>query len=402
MRDEIQLRDQAAKAEIIERTDANGHPHRLGWIMLPSFYADMEHAGTKGARSTTQDVLALLNRLKQENIEGLVIDLRRNGGGSLDEAINLTGLFVKKGPVVQAKDANGTIKVLKSKDSDIAYGGPLVVVTNRLSASASEIFAAALQDCQRAVIVGDASTFGKGTVQTMVQIGRVIPFLGGDANDAGALKLTIQKFYRIAGGSTQLRGVISDIKLPSLFDHTDLGESALKGPMTYDEVDPASFEKVTDHPLFLAELKKRSAERVAASEEFHFIVEDLDKTKRKLAENKISLNETERRDELLKDKQEKDTRNAERAKEKLPAEKRYEVTLDNLSNPELQLAKTDKEKAAGKPAKKTVKTEESADADEEDSEAKTADVDPIRVEALNIVADLVSLSQPQQTASVTK
>src|SRR5205814_1389380 len=162
-----------------------------------------------------RDVLALLNRLKQENISGLVIDLRRNGGGSLEEAVNLTGLFIKKGPVVQAKDANGNIHVSKDRDSTIAYDGPLIVLTNRLSASASEIFAAALQDYGRAVIVGDEHTFGKGTVQTMLEIGRFIPFLGTDSNEAGALKLTIQKFYRVAGGSTQFHGVSSDIRLPS-------------------------------------------------------------------------------------------------------------------------------------------------------------------------------------------
>ena len=183
----------------------NGTVQRLGWITLPSFYADMEHSGAANAKSTTKDVLALLNRLKQEGISGLVMDLRRNGGGSLEEAVNLTGLFIKKGPVVQAKDSNGSPHVSRDRDSTIAYDGPLVVLTNRLSASASEIFAAALQDYNRAVVVGDSSTFGKGTVQTMLEIGRIMPFLGGGNSEAGALKLTIQKFYRVAGGSTQLR-----------------------------------------------------------------------------------------------------------------------------------------------------------------------------------------------------
>ncbi len=287
VREEVKLKDKAAKGEIIDKDDSEGKQHRYGWITLPSFYADMANAGSKGAKSTTQDVLAILNRLKAENIEGLVIDLRGNGGGSLDEAVNLTGLFIKKGPVVQAKGSNGDIRVSKDSFPTVAYEGPLVVLTNRLSASASEIFAAALQDYGRAVIVGDESTFGKGTVQTMVPIARVIPFLGGDGNDAGALKLTIQKFYRVAGGSTQLRGVISDVKLPSLYDRPGFGEVALKNPMKYDEVDPASFDKVTDHPLFLAELRSRSAERVAASPQFHEITEDLNRIKQKLADNKI-------------------------------------------------------------------------------------------------------------------
>ena len=218
-RDEIKLKEQEAKAEIIERPGADGNPIRLGWIVLPSFYADMEHSGAAGAKSTTKDVLALINRLKQEHIQGLVMDLRRNGGGSLEEAVNLTGLFIKRGPVVQAKDSNGNIHVSKDRDPSVAWDGPLIVCTNRLSASASEIFAAALQDYNRAVIVGDSSTFGKGTVQTMLEIGRIMPFLGSGNNEAGALKLTIQKFYRIAGGSTQHKGVESDVRLPSLFDH---------------------------------------------------------------------------------------------------------------------------------------------------------------------------------------
>jgi hypothetical protein len=151
VRDEIKLKEQEAKAEIIEKASPSGQPLRLGFITLPSFYADMEHLGAKNAKSTTRDVLALLNRLKQENISGLIVDLRRDGGGSLEEAVNLTGLFIKKGPVVQAKDNNGNVHVSRDRDSTIAYNGPLVVLTNRLSASASEIFAAALQDYGRAV-----------------------------------------------------------------------------------------------------------------------------------------------------------------------------------------------------------------------------------------------------------
>ena len=266
-RDEIKLKDQEAKADLIEKTGPDGNPMRVGWIVLPSFYADMEHSGAAGAKSTTKDVLLLINRLKQEGVQGIVMDLRRNGGGSLEESVNLTGLFIKKGPVVQAKDSNGNIHVSKDRDPAIYWDGPLIVCTNRLSASASEIFAAAIQDYNRGVIVGDSSTFGKGTVQTMLEIGRIMPFLGSGNNEAGALKLTIQKFYRIAGGSTQLRGVESDVKLPSLFDHAEWGESALKGPLPYDTVDPVSYEK-WDHPLFKNELRQRSAARVAADPEF--------------------------------------------------------------------------------------------------------------------------------------
>ena len=402
VRDEVQLKDKAAKSEIIDREDAAGKSHRYGWITLPSFYADMANAGSKGARSTTHDVLTLLNRLKQENIEGLVIDLRGNGGGSLDEAVNLTGLFIKKGPVVQAKDSNGGIRISKDTFPTVAYDGPLVVLTNRLSASASEIFAAALQDYGRAVIVGDESTFGKGTVQTMVPIARVIPFLGGDGNDAGALKLTIQKFYRVAGGSTQLRGVLSDVKLPSIFDRPDYGEVALKNPMKYDEVDPAPFDKVTDHPLFLPELRARSAERVAASEDFHFITEDMTRIRQKLADNKISINEHVRREELAADKAREKARLAEQAKQKTPEEKRYEVTLDNVDAPQLQLVTAEKKTAGDKDKKDkaagATPGEDDPDEDALGSKPATA-ADPVGTEALNILGDLIDLSHAPQTAA---
>src|SRR5262245_43596041 len=178
----------------------------------------------KHQKSTTRDVLALLKRLKKENIAGLVIDLRRNGGGSLEEALSLTGLFLKSGPIVQTKDYNGSIRVSANPDPGIAYSGPMVVLTSRKGASASEIFAAALQDYGRAVIVVYKNTFGKGTVQTILPIGRFASLLGSRSDEDGALKLTIQKFYRVAGGSTHLHGVASDVGLPSLSDLPDYGE----------------------------------------------------------------------------------------------------------------------------------------------------------------------------------
>src|SRR6266581_1035370 len=232
VRDEIKLKDQEARADIIIKKDENGEPVKLGWLTLPSFYADMD----KHQKSTTRDVLALLKRLKKEEIAGLVVDLRRNGGGSLEEAIQLTGLFFKSGPVVQTKGANGNVVISSDPDPGIAYSGPLVVLTSRQSASASEIFAGALQDYGRAVIVGDKNTFGKGTVQTILEIGRFTSLLGSRSQEDGALKLTIQKFYRVAGGSTQLHGVASDVVLPSLTDLPEFGEGALKNALPYDEV----------------------------------------------------------------------------------------------------------------------------------------------------------------------
>ena len=413
-RDEIKLKEQEAKAEIIERPGPDGNPIRLGWIVLPSFYADMEHSGAAGAKSTTKDVLALINRLKQEHIQGLVMDLRRDGGGSLEEAVNLTGLFIKRGPVVQAKDSNGNIHVSKDRDPSIAWDGPLIVCTNRLSASASEIFAAALQDYNRALIVGDQNTFGKGTVQTMLEIGRIMPFLGSGNNEAGALKLTIQKFYRIAGGSTQLRGVESDVKLPSPFDHPEIGESALKGPLPYDTVPPVDFDK-WDRPLFKTELKQRSAARIAVDPEFRYITEDLELVKKRLAENKVSLNEKARRDEIEQDKARKDKRTAAREKIKQPEPKVFTLTLDNVAKPQLQLLTYDKpEKKGGAPAgagdKKLASKEPvptvTPDADDDlgdDGEAsnKSEKLDPIKTETLNILNDLIDLARNPKTSTAS-
>src|SRR3982074_545633 len=296
VRDEIKLKDQEARADIIIKKDEDGNPLKLGWLTLPSFYADMD----RHSKSTTRDVLALLKRLKKENIAGLVVDLRRNGGGSLEEAISLTGLFLKSGPVVQTKGSNGSINISSDTDPSVAYSGPLVVLTSRQSASASEIFAAALQDYGRAVIVGDKNTFGKGTVQTILEIGRFTSLLGSRSQDDGALKLTIQKFYRVAGGSTQLHGVASDIVLPSLSDLPEYGEGALKNCLPYDEVPRARFTKWSDssHQLFADELKRRSETRVQANPEFRYVMEDMERLRKRLDENRISLNEDIRRTEL--------------------------------------------------------------------------------------------------------
>src|SRR5213079_457259 len=307
--DEIKLKDQEARADIIIKKDEEGRPVKLGWITLPSFYADMDHH----AKSTTKDVMALLKRLKKENIAGLVVDLRRNGGGSLEEVISLTGLFLKSGPVVQTKGSNGSIVVSQDPDPGIAYAGPLVVLTSRQSASASEIFAAALQDYGRAVIVGDKNTFGKGTVQTILEIGRFTSLLGSRSQDDGALKLTIQKFYRVAGGSTQLRGVASDVVLPTLTDLPEYGEGALKNCLAYDEVPKARYTKWSDtHQLFIDQLKRRSEERVKNDPEFHYVVEDIGRLRHKLDDNRISLNEDNRKSETQEDKLRKETRSKER------------------------------------------------------------------------------------------
>jgi C-terminal peptidase (prc) len=389
-RDEVKLKDSEAKAEVFDLLNGKERPTRIGWITLPSFYANMEDGGPP--KSTTADVSALLSRLKSEGIQGLVIDLRRDGGGSLEEAIKLTGLFIPKGPVVQAKDANGKITVSSDLDPSVAYTGPLIVLVNRLSASASEIFAAALQDYGRAVIVGDERTFGKGTVQTVIDVGRLMsPFNLGGA-DAGAIKLTIQKFYRVRGGSTQLNGVASDIVLPSLYDVSDIGEGSLKNRLAYDEVAPVKIvDSMSATPLFLDELRARSAERVAKDPEFRYTLEEMARLKEKLAANSLSLNKEVRKKELAEEKSRREKRIAER-KQRGPAlaVQAYELKLDDLASPKLRPVAYDR------------KAEKAVAMDEEDGADKNADPEPdaIRNETLRIMKDLIDLNRQTKTASI--
>ena len=389
-RDEVKLKDQEAKAEVLD-LEEQGRPVRIGWITLPSFYANMENRGTP--KSTTEDVTSLIARLKREGIQGLVIDLRRDGGGSLEEAINLTGLFIPKGPVVQAKDSNGKITVSQDTNPVLAYSGPLIVLTNRLSASASEIFAAALQDYGRAVVIGDERTFGKGTVQTVLDLGRLMsPFSLGTA-DAGALKLTIQKFYRVRGGSTQLNGVESDMILPSLTDNSEIGEGSLKNRLAYDEVAPVKIvDSMAATPLFLSQLKARSGPRVAADPEFLYTMEDMRRVREKIVQNTISLNEKVRRKELVEDKKRKELRDKERQSRGPALEvQAYELTLDDLAAPKLRPVAFDR---------KQEKNLLDSDDDEADTKKTTPEPDPIRNESLRIMRDLIELNQQTKTASI--
>jgi len=397
VRDNVKLTEQEAKAELIDRTLPDGTTQKLGWITLPSFYQDMERSRT--GKSTSRDVAALIKRLEQEGIQGLVIDLRRNGGGSLDEAIKMTGLFITQGPVVQVKESGGDIEVLKDRDPSVAYSGPLIILVNKLSASASEIFAAALQDYGRAVIVGDSSTFGKGTVQTLLELGRFIPLLGGSSNDAGALKLTVQKFYRVAGGSTQLHGVSSDVVLPSLSDNAEIGESALEHPLAYDEVEPAAIDVANNHKqLFIDDLKKRSGNRLAQDQSFQDILADAKELKDRLKSNRLSLNEKIRRDQLDKDNTQKQKEQADEKKMQGQVhDKRYELTLADVDKPQLKVI----EKA---PAQKDQKAQDNnsntsdPNATIEDENGTTLDADAIRRETLNIATDLVDLVKMPRTA----
>jgi carboxyl-terminal processing protease len=396
VRDNVRLTAQEAKAEIIEKDLPDGTVQKLGWVTLPSFYQDMEKSRT--GKSTSRDVAALLKGLEQEQIQGLVIDLRRDSGGSLDEAVKMSGLFVNQGPVVQVKDANGDIDVLQARQGNALYSGPMIVLVNKLSASASEIFAAAMQDYGRALIVGDSSTFGKGTVQTMLRLGRFMPTLGNPSNEAGALKLTVQKFYRVAGGSTQLRGVVSDVRLPSVTDNNEFGETALPHPLVYSEVKPVPIDVATNQKaLFVNELRQRSLNRISQDPEFQDILADLRRLDERLKSNRLSLNETIRRDEMAKDEKQREKEESDRKKAAADSHyKTYELTLSDVDQPwKLAEQKSDLVTMA-KPAKaKPIRSGDNSVNEEESTNQPASD--PGKRETLNILSDLVELAKSPRT-----
>jgi carboxyl-terminal processing protease len=334
VRDQVKLEDQEAKARVVDLPSGDGTTLRLGVIDLPSFYADM--GGREGGerRSATADVTQLLRKLKEEHVHGVVLDLRRNGGGSLGEAITLTGLFIRKGPVVQTRDQAGDVEVGADTDPAVLYDGPLIVLTSRFSASASEILAGALQDYGRALVVGDTSTFGKGTVQNVLPLARVMDQVRlAHAYDPGALKITTSKFYRPSGASTQLRGVASDIVLPSPTDFTDVSESALKDPLPWDVIPGTPHDAMNRVEPYVHALRENSARRVASEKDFRELADDMGQLKKSLATKAVSLNEAERRHEMAQHK----ARREERARETRDADgsTTYEITLKNASSPGL-------------------------------------------------------------------
>ncbi len=336
VRDEIQLEDQQAKASVVDLPTAPGSVLRLGVIDLPSFYADMGSPDARGRRSVTADVARLLTKLKAENVQGLIIDLRRNGGGSLEEAISLTGLFIPRGPVVQTRGPAGDVDVEADTDPTQQYAGPLMLLTSRFSASASEILAGALQDYGRAVVVGDSSTFGKGTVQSIVPLARVMDQSGlSHSYDPGALKITIRKFYRPSGSSTQMRGVASNIVLPSTSDFSDVSESAMDNPLPWDAVPVVAFARENRVAPYVDTLRERSVQRVTTDKDFVYLAEDIARLRKSLAKKTVSLNEVERRKEVAEGKARQAEREKERATRKAQKPTTYEITLKNAAAPGL-------------------------------------------------------------------
>lgn len=374
---------------------------RVGVIDLPSFYGEVGGADSAASgngatpRSTSEDVELLIQQLNRASVDGVILDLRKNGGGLLDEAVALTGLFIDQGPVVQVRDGKGTVIQRTDENPGILYRGPLLVLVGRRSASASEIVAGALQNYDRAIIVGEKSTHGKGTVQAVVELGKFLQRPDQSQPKAGAMKLTIQKFYLPNGHSTQNRGVIPDITIPSPLDYMKIGESDLPNPLPWDEIQPARFEPLRIDPSVNAVLKDKSKERLSSDPDVTFLQQDIEKVRARLETGTISLNESRR----LEEKKVDDQRNEQR--------KKIEERIQQVLAPTIHLvidAKKDAAVATEKnPKKKKPTLEESADGE---SEGVTDAVDLAETlelrEGLRIMTDWLFLSSPGQAATIAK
>ena len=399
-RGKVEMKDEQASGQIIEMKSDKGLVRRLAVLTLPSFYADFDEGKTR----CSVDVEKILKRLNDEKIDGLLLDLRNNGGGSLEEVRRMTGFFIGNGPVVQVKNTLGQVQVKDSDDGKPIYTGPMVVMTDKSSASASEILAGALQDFNRAVIVGDASTFGKGTVQQPMDIGRMLPLFAA-RNRAGFLKVTIQKFYRPSGSSTQMDGVAADVVVPSLADAMEMGEEYLEHPLPHDRIRPAGdFEPLDVQALFIPRLKELSQERLIACKDFSYVIQDVIKTKDRLKTNQLSLNKTVREKDIAESDALQKARNAERRarfQKMSEADKKdyrfYKLTLEDLENGSdlKDYSPDDVDNAYMRRAK-----DETEDLDE--TPKWPTGIDPVKRESLAVLKDLVDLSENARLAGILK
>ncbi len=388
-RNKVELEEQAAQAKLLT-LNQDDQEYRIGIIDVPTFYMDFRanQQNDPNARSTTRDVERLIDALKADGIDGLIIDLRSNGGGSLQEADTMTGLFIETGPTVQVKAARRRANVYADMDERVAWDGPLAVMVNRLSASASEIFAGAIQDYGRGVIIG-SQTFGKGTVQTLIPLNR------------GQLKITAAKFYRVSGQSTQHQGVIPDVSFPELFDIDQVGESSLDDAMPWDTIQPAIYDQSDNIQMLLPELQRRHEQRVADNIDFNYYRAFSAKSKEAGLRTHVSLNEETRRSEKAEDDQWRlDLENSLRAAKGKPLADSLEH-LDDLLDAE-EKAEEEKGKDA---ATKETPTEGAADilagtADQpEQGEGgavtdviETVEDDAMLEEAGRVLLDLIGLS----------
>ncbi|MEO9804544.1 MAG: carboxy terminal-processing peptidase [Reichenbachiella sp.] len=304
IREKINLEDESAKAEMIPISKGN-EVYNLGVITIPGFYMNFEDArnGVPDYRSVSRDVKKLVEELQEQNVDGIMIDLRYNGGGALPEAINLTGLFIDQGPVVQVKHSNGEIDVQKNKNSGVVYDGPLAVLVNRFSASASEIFSAAIQDYNRGIIIGE-TTFGKGTVQQMAGFNRYYP---NYPEKMGNLKFTLSKYYRVSGSSTQNIGVTPDIEFPSAFDAAEFGESSRPNSLKWDQIISSYYQPTnTISQEIIENLESLYKEDLKTDVDLKNLVDDIEKMRQNQKRNELSLNLDERKAEQEKNEEEND------------------------------------------------------------------------------------------------
>jgi len=301
IRDVVKLDSARARAAVFQVPAADGKTVPLGVITLPAFYGAADDGDTDSDSSASGDVAKLIVDLKAAHVQGIVLDLRHNGGGYLSEAIELAGLFIHKGPVVQVKSYDGDIQVDSDKAENLSYDGPMAVLVDRFSASASEIVAGALKDYGRAVVIGDTSTHGKGTVQATFEMKKISRELARSPAKTGAAKITIQKFYLPDGSSTQLKGVVSDIVLPSIDEYLPIGESDLPHALVWDKIQTSTFDGAPIDPKVLDRLRADSAARQTRLEEFGYIRKYVDWFKDRQAEKLTSLNLVERRKQKVAD-----------------------------------------------------------------------------------------------------
>lgn len=336
-RDKVALQESEAKGEIIETQDRVGRAGKIGIISLPSFYRDFGAEDGNG-KSAAVDVEKILNDFRdQGGVDAIVMDLRGNGGGALSEAVEISGHFIDQGPVVQVKDPTGRVKELDDEVPGALYTGPLIVVCNRLSASASEIFAGVIKDYRRGIIIGDSTTHGKGTVQNLMPVSARQGFrpFGGAGSDLGRLKMTIQQFYRVNGDSTQNRGVRSDVVLPSILDHIDEGEAGLDNALPFDQIRNARYapgNRVSTD--LIASLQKNSESRVGGNEDFKKVEQGINRFMERKNRKEVSLKES-----VLRAERETDKAIVEEEKKQLgeddPDKKSKEVFPKNFYNDEL-------------------------------------------------------------------
>ena len=372
-RDTVKLEDQSAKGEVLELS-YNDQDYKIGVVTLPTFYFDFEAAarGEEDYKSSTRDVRAILEDLKQQDVDAVVVDLRNNGGGSLSEANQLVGLFIETGATVQIRYSgirNGFTRSFGDNDPEVAYDGPLAVLVNRTSASASEIFAGAIQDYQRGIVLG-GQTFGKGTVQ------EIIPM------DYGQVKVTRSKFYRISGASTQHRGVIPDIEFPDFYDaYEDIGESSLDGALPWDTVRPVEYRPYYSIQSLLPQLKEQYEERASASPDFNYLIDQIERTRQYRDREQISLNEIEVKAERERNRREEfDAENMRRFLKGLPLKEWVE---EDESEDEAPLV---------------VNNDSSAGTDEAESEEELDEDDPLLLESGRILADFIAINSRRVSA----